>query len=93
MAMVNVFLPDPMTEYISERLSDGGYNTTSDYVRDLIRDDQRKRAEERVEALLLRGLESPATEWTGDDVGSIKKAVRERLTLNQNTDEPTDHRP
>lgn len=56
---------------------------TSEYFRDLIREDQKRRAEERLEAMLLRGLESPTSEWTKDDVDPIKNAVRERLAAKQ----------
>ena len=83
MAIVNVLLPDTMKRYIEERVSEGGYSTTSEYVRDLIREDQKRRAEERLEALLLEGLASPASEWTKEDVDHIKKTVRERLASKQ----------
>jgi antitoxin ParD1/3/4 len=83
MAIVNISLPDQMKQYIEERLSEGGYNTTSEYFRDLIREDQKRRVQERLETLMLRGLESPASEWTKDDVDHIKNAVRERLAEKQ----------
>jgi len=83
MAVVNISLPEQMRQYIDERVSEGVYNTTSEYFRDLIRGDQKRRAEERLETLLLRGLESPASEWTKDDVDHIKSAVRERLAAKQ----------
>ncbi len=80
MAIVNISLPDQMKQYIEARISEGGYNTTSEYFRDLVREDQKKQTEQRLEALLLRGMESPASEWTQEDVDHVKKAVRERLT-------------
>ena len=83
MAIVNISLPDQMRQYIDERINEGAYHTTSEYFRDLIREDQKRRAEERLEALLIRGLESPASEWTKDDVDHVKKAVRERLAAKQ----------
>ena len=85
MAIVNISLPDQMKHYIEERISEGGYNTTSEYFRDLVREDQKRQAEERLETLLLRGLESPATEWTKDDVAHFKNAVRERLATKRKT--------
>ena len=36
----------------------GGYSTPSEYVRELVRRDQKQRTEERLEALLLEGLSS-----------------------------------
>ena len=83
MAVVNISLPEPMKQYVEERATEGGYGTTSEFFRDLIREDQRRRAQERVEALLLQGLESPTTLWSREDTDHIKKAVRERLASKQ----------
>jgi antitoxin ParD1/3/4 len=85
MAVVNISLPDQMKQYIEARIGEGGYNTTSEYFRDLVREDQKRQAEKRLETLLLRGMESPANEWTQDDVDHIKAAVRERLAAKTNT--------
>ena len=68
-----------MKQYIEERIVERNYGTTSEYVRDLIREDQKRRIGEQLETLLLRGMESPASEWTADDAQYIKDAVRERL--------------
>jgi antitoxin ParD1/3/4 len=57
----------------------------SEYYRDLAREDQKRQAEKRLETFLLRGMESPASEWTQDEVGHIKAAVRERLAAKTNT--------
>lgn len=83
MAIINISLPDQMKKYIEERIGEGGYNTTSEYFRDLIRGDQKRRAEAHLDTLLIRGLESPASEWTKDDADHIKKVVRERLASKQ----------
>ena len=85
MAIVNISLPDQMREYIDNRVSEGTYNSTSEYFRDLVRGDQKRRAEERLEAMLLRGLKSPISEWTKDDVKHIKQAVQERLAAKQSS--------
>lgn len=39
-------------------MSAGGYSTPSEYLRELLRKDQKQRAEEKLEALLLEGLNS-----------------------------------
>jgi len=44
MATMNVSLPDPMKDWVEERVKGGQYANASDYVRDLIRRDQDKRA-------------------------------------------------
>lgn len=40
MATMNVSLPDPMRDYVQQRIDSGQYASVSDYVRDLIRRDQ-----------------------------------------------------
>jgi antitoxin ParD1/3/4 len=40
MATMNVSLPEPMREWVKAKTSDGLYANSSDYVRDLIRQDQ-----------------------------------------------------
>jgi antitoxin ParD1/3/4 len=83
MAVVNISLPDKMKQYVEDRVSEGEYNTTSEYIRDLIRAEQRHRAEQHLESLLIRGMESPSSEWTKDDVDYVKNAVRARLAEKQ----------
>jgi antitoxin ParD1/3/4 len=40
MASMNVSLPDPMRDWVQQRIEAGEYASVSDYVRDLIRRDQ-----------------------------------------------------
>lgn len=58
MDTMNVALPESMKSFVQERVTEGGYSSVSEYIRDLIRADQKRRVEERVDALLLEGLES-----------------------------------
>jgi antitoxin ParD1/3/4 len=55
---MNISLPESMRSYIDEQIEQGGYGTASEYVRALIREDQKRRAQERLETLLLEGLDS-----------------------------------
>jgi antitoxin ParD1/3/4 len=50
-------LPEELKEYV-EAQSKSAYSTPSEYVRELIREDQKRRAKERLDALLLEGLNS-----------------------------------
>ena len=54
---MNVSLPEDLKEYV-EAQTKRGYSTPSKYVRELIRGDQKQRAKEKLEALLLEGLNS-----------------------------------
>ncbi len=54
---MNVSLPEGLRAFVAERAT-GRFSSTSEYIRELIREDQRKATQERLEQLLLDGLES-----------------------------------
>ncbi|MGC8643211.1 MAG: type II toxin-antitoxin system ParD family antitoxin [Isosphaeraceae bacterium] len=58
MDTMNIALPESMKQFVQERVSAGGYSSVSEYIRELIRADQKRRMEERIDALLLEGLDS-----------------------------------
>ena len=58
MAIVNISMPDQMKLYIKERIGEGGYNTTSEYFRDLVREDQKKHADKKLAAKLILRLKN-----------------------------------
>jgi antitoxin ParD1/3/4 len=55
---MNISLPDPMKDFVDHQVASGRYSSASEYVRELIRQDEKRRAEEKLEALLLEGLNS-----------------------------------
>jgi antitoxin ParD1/3/4 len=59
MATLNISLPDSQATYVKECVESEGYQTTSEYFRSLIREDQKRKAAEIVNALVLEGLNSP----------------------------------
>jgi antitoxin ParD1/3/4 len=74
MTTMNISLPDSMRAFIEQKLVQGGYSTASEYIRQLVREDQKRAAQERLEALLLEGIESgPPIEVT-DEYWAQKKA-------------------
>lgn len=58
MTSLNISLPQPLKNFVEEQVRQGGYSTPSEYIRALLRDDQKRRAEEKLEALVLEGLHS-----------------------------------
>jgi antitoxin ParD1/3/4 len=58
LASLNISLPQPLKDYVEAQVKEGGYSTPSEYVRELVRRDQKQRAEEKLEARLLEGLTS-----------------------------------
>ena len=58
MASLNISLPQSLKDYVEGQVQAAGYSTPSEYVRELLRQDQQRRAEQKLEALLLEGLNS-----------------------------------
>ena len=57
---MNVALPEPLRAYVADRVKAGQYGNTSEYVRELIRKDQREQRVLRLRALVEEGLSSGA---------------------------------
>ena len=55
---MNIALTEPMRAYVAERVASGDYGNTSEYVRDLIRKDQREQRALRLRAMVEEGLAS-----------------------------------
>ena len=79
MTSMNISLPEPLKAFVEEQVNICGYGTVSEYIRELVRQDQKRKAQERLEALLVQGLNSPAHPITAADWDRIDKAVEERL--------------
>lgn len=74
---MNIALPEPLRYYVAERVASGQYGNTSEYVRDLIRKDQRDQAVTRLRALVEDGLASgPATPDTPADWDGLRALAR-----------------
>jgi antitoxin ParD1/3/4 len=73
---MNISLPDSMRAFVDERLSQDGYGTASEYVRELIRADQKRREDERLEKLLLQRLEGVDAEF---DIEDLRATLAKRL--------------
>ena len=58
MGTMNVSLPDPLREFVERQVESGGYGTSSEYVRELIRRDQDRL---HLRSLLLAGAKSRVT--------------------------------
>lgn len=88
MKSINISLPEAMRSYVEERVAKGGYGTLSEYFRELVRLDRKRKAQECLENLLLEGLESgEATEMTDSDWEDVRQAVRVRLSQRSRTNE------
>jgi len=73
MKSMNISIPEKMRAYVEQQVTEGGYNTASEYIRELIRQDQKRKATEKLETLLLEGIQSgDATSMTEKDWEDIR---------------------
>src|SRR4051812_14228274 len=78
MTTMNISLPDEMKAFIEARMAQEGYASASEYLRALIRGAQKHRAKQELEAKLLEGLQSAASEMTDDDWAALRRRIYER---------------
>jgi len=80
MTTLNISLPKTMKSFIDEQVTEGSYSTASEYVRELIRKDKKHRVQEKLDRLLIEGLESGKPIEVNDAYWQKKKAdLQERL--------------
>lgn len=63
MTTMNVSLPDSLKSFVDKQVSQRGYGTSSEYIRELIRTDQDR---QRLKTMLLRGAASAPTRPVDD---------------------------
>jgi antitoxin ParD1/3/4 len=73
MQSMNISLPEPLMEFVDGQVAAGCYSSVSEYVCELIRADEKRKAEERLETLLLEGLQSAETELIPADWSEISQ--------------------
>ena len=79
-ATMNISVPASVREWIDERVSEGGYGSASEYVRELVRQDRERHAMQRLEQQLLEGVASgPAVPMTTEDWKELRREVVRRV--------------
>ena len=73
MQSMNISLPEPLEQFVDGQISTECYSSASEYVRELIRADEKRKAEGQLEAKLLEGLSSAESEPTAADWSAIRK--------------------
>jgi antitoxin ParD1/3/4 len=79
MTTMNISIPDEMKSFVETQVAVEGFASASEYVRALIREAQKRRAKQELEAKLLEGLQGPAVEMTREEWDSIECEAREGL--------------
>jgi len=76
MQTMNISLPDPMKHFVEQQVSTGAYSSASEYVRELVRADQKRKAKEQLETVLLEALKSKPETVTPEWWGKLREEVR-----------------
>lgn len=76
MATMNISLPDELKQFIDAQVSEHGYGSTSEYLRDLVR---KQRDVEKLRGILLEGVSSgPATPMEPDFFDKMRERAHAR---------------
>jgi len=76
MATMKISVPDPMKDWVQSQVNTGAYANTSDYVRDLIRQDQENRSKLiALQNAITAGIESGVSIKSFDQI--INQARKE----------------
>lgn len=74
MATMNVSLPDQMKLWVEQQGQGGRYSNSSDYIRDLIRQDQDRAAKIRkMQELVTEGRDSGISEHSMSDIRELAR--------------------
>ena len=85
MAQMNVSLPDQLKGWAEQRVAEGRYSSTSDYVRDLVRRDEERAKVDRLKHLIQQGLESPLGPMAEDVYERMQQRIDARHTTASKT--------
>ena len=84
MQTMNISLPDAMKRYVDEQVHSGDYSSASEYVRALVRADQKRKAQEQLETVLLEALRSgEPIEVTPAAWEELRQKIRARVRARQ----------
>jgi antitoxin ParD1/3/4 len=80
MQSMNISLPDPLKQFVDGQIAQGRYSSASEYVRELIRADEKRKAEDQLEAKLLEGLNSTESPLTRADWKELRAEALAKLS-------------
>ena len=73
---MNISLPDALKSFVAEQVAQGGYGTSSEYVRELIRKDADRL---HLRGLMLEGVRSaPAVPADANYFAALRERVKQR---------------
>jgi len=77
---MNISLPPTLKDWVDDQVSRRGFGTASEFVRQVLREEQQRQLHQRIDAALIEGIESgPSTPMTAKDWDEIRYEGRRRL--------------
>jgi antitoxin ParD1/3/4 len=79
MPTMNISLPESLKEFVESQVRSGDYSSVSEFIRTLVRREQKDREREQLELRILEGLSSGDVVEASPDVWTeLLKRLRER---------------
>lgn len=79
MPTMNISLPKELKSFVDKRVSASSYSTNSEYIRELMRQDQQRDAEKKLAGLIAAGLNSQPTAPIDKSYCAGKRALGRKL--------------
>ena len=76
---LTITLTGPVKDFVETQAAQGGHATPDEYVATILSELQRRAAHNRLEAMLLQGIQSPAAPLDAAEWDAIRREARERL--------------
>ena len=80
---MTISIPDSIKELVDQEVASGAFPTAEDYIRALVEADQKRKAQDRFEALIDEGLDSPLSEMTDQDWDDIRREGLAKIRANR----------
>ena len=79
MTTLNISLPESLKAFVQEQATQEGYGTVSEYLRAIIRDLQKRKAQKAaLDARLLDGVRSPTVRMTKKRWQELEQRIKKR---------------
>lgn len=77
---MNISLPPTLKDWVDEQVRRRGFGTASEFVRQMLREEQQRELRQPIDAALVEGIESgPSTPMSAQEWGDIRREGRRRL--------------
>lgn len=74
---LNVSLPEQLRGFVDAQVSSGSYGSASEFIRELLRNEQRRLAKDNLTAFIQAGLDSGDVQaWTPERFDALRQSVR-----------------